>query len=231
MLAREGVRAVEQPLEGRSGVFALLTGLPPVEAALVDRLGQFFHGPDVGIKRWPCCRGTHSAILAAQALRLAGVTPQQIAAVAVTATPPNDMLFQPRQQRIAPSTAIDAKFSIPFVFAAALLDGDFDLRTTSPQGLVRADILALAAKVEMAKLLPGAPFEALYRVTRTDGTALEQAVTEVPSWRSGDMTLDDLSEKLSTCLASGLRRVPVPSFIAAVAAVARQGVAPLMELL
>src|SRR5690606_2019473 len=34
LLARAGVRAVEQPLEGKSGVFPLLTGKPPLSAPL-----------------------------------------------------------------------------------------------------------------------------------------------------------------------------------------------------
>lgn len=231
LLARLGVRAVEQPLEGDSGVFALLTRAAPRESAIFDRLGHFFHGPDVGIKRWPCCRGTHSAIVAAQALRLGGLTHDEIAGVGVVATPPNDMLFHPRQQRIAPSTAIDAKFSIPFVFASVMFDGNFDLATTNADGLARADILALAAKVEMVDLVPDATFEAQYRVTLRDGSQLEHSVTSVSSWRSGDIVLDDLREKLVTCLGLGRQPVSVDAFMSAVSVVPDQGVAPLMALL
>jgi hypothetical protein len=59
-------------------------------------------------------------VVAAQRLRDKGIVPADIVRVGVEVSPPNDMLFTPRAQRIAPQTAIDAKFSIPFVLAAAL---------------------------------------------------------------------------------------------------------------
>src|SRR5690606_11280510 len=119
LLARAGVEAVESPLEGPSGLFAQLTGRPP-KAAPFNTIGTAFYGPEVGLKRWPSCRGTHTAILASFALRKRGITTADIASVTVHVGPPNDMLFVPRAQRIAPQTAIDGKFSIPFVFASTL---------------------------------------------------------------------------------------------------------------
>lgn len=228
LLARAGVRAVEQPLEGKSGVFSLLTGKPPLSEPLHP--GSLY-GPDVALKRWPSCRGTHSAIVAAQALRDKGIVARDIAHVGVTATPPNDMLFEPRASRIAPGTAIDAKFSIPFVFATALDEGAVSLASFTPDRLTRSETLALAAKIEMTALLDTSDFEARYAITLADGARLEHTVTAIAPWRSGDLALSDLAAKLTDCLGYAGKPVSTEAFLSAIEAVHHTGVDPLMALL
>lgn len=228
LLVRAGVRAVEQPLEGKSGVFAILTGKPPLTEPLT--IGKF-HGPDVAIKRWPSCRGTHSAVVAAQALRESGITARDIAHVAATATPPNDMLFEPRANRIAPQTAIDAKFSIPFVFAAALEEGTVSLASFAPDRLTQSETLTLAAKLEMSALVQTRDFEARYDITLTDGSRHEHTVTAVAPWRTGDITLTDLKPKLADCLSYARNKPLADAVLTAVENIPRDGVDPLMALL
>ncbi|MHA6299999.1 MmgE/PrpD family protein [Devosia sp. CAU 1758] len=229
LLARAGVRAVEQPLEGRSGVFAQLTRNGPLEQALLDSLGVHFAGPSVAVKRWPSCRGTHSAIVAAQTFRRKGVLAGSIARVDVTATPPNDMLFLPRQSRIAPATSIDAKFSIPYVFAAAMTRDTVDLGAFAEAVRGDAAILDLARKVEMRELVTSAGFEARYEIALLDGTRLVETVIAVPEWRTADMQLTDLAPKLGNCL--GIVGVDVGAFLDAVRSIETNGVAPLIEFL
>lgn len=229
LLARAGVRAVEQPLEGRSGVFAQLTGKGPQENALSDDLGIQFAGPSVAVKRWPSCRGTHSAILAAQALREKGVSAASIARVEVTATPPNDMLFVPRESRVAPSTAIDAKFSIPYVFAVAMTRDEVDLGAFGDAPRGDAGILQIARRVEMRELVASTAFEARYDVDLVNGTRLVEEVVAVPEWRTSEMQLSDLGPKLGNCL--GIAGVDLDAFLGAVRSIETNGVRPLMQLL
>ncbi len=229
LLARAGVRAVEQPLEGRSGVFAQLTGKGPKEQTLIKELGTRFAGPSVAIKRWPSCRGTHSAIIAALALKQKGVSPATIARVEVTATPPNDMLFVPRQSRVAPATAIDAKFSIPFVFAAAMMRDEVDLGAFSEAPRRDAAILDLAQRVELRELVPSARFEARYEIELMDGARHVEQVETVPEWRTAEVQLHDLKPKLANCL--GAAAVDVGAFLDAVGNLEVSGLEPLMRLL
>ena len=229
LLARAGVRAVEQPLEGQSGVFAQLTGRGPQEQALLDDLGAHFAGPSVAVKRWPSCRGTHSAIVAAQFLRKKGVTAKAIADVQVTATPPNDMLFVPRESRIAPRTAIDAKFSIPFVFASAMTRDEIDLAAFAEEQRKAPAILDLAQRVEMKELVAGGRFEARYEVTLANGTTRVEEVVAVPEWRASDMELGDLRPKLANCLSpSG---IDVDAYLDAISNIETHGIKSVMKLL
>jgi 2-methylcitrate dehydratase PrpD len=57
------------------------------------------------------------------------------------------MLVRPRDQKLRPATAIDAKFSLPFTTAAALIDGEVTLETFRHERLRDERILALAERV------------------------------------------------------------------------------------
>ena len=230
LLARHGVRAVDQPLEGKSGVFALLMGKPPRAESLMDQIGMHWHGPDVSLKRWPCCRGTHSAVVAALHFRKTGVKADQIAKVAVTATPPNDMLFEPRSSRIAPRTAIDAKFSIPFVFATTLGQGSLSLASFATERLAVPATLDLAARVDMAELVENAAFEAIYALTMTDGTTIQYVVDPIPGWRTGDASLDDLWPKVADCIKASASSISLEAYFCALANLEVDGIAPLMAM-
>src|SRR5690606_33550054 len=54
----------------------------------------------------------------------------------------------PPAVRKAPTTVVQAQFSIPFAVAAMLIDGEVTLRHFDAATLQRQDIMALAARVE-----------------------------------------------------------------------------------
>jgi 2-methylcitrate dehydratase PrpD len=62
-------------------------------------------------------------------------------------SPVNQMLCEPLERKQNPVTAIDAKFSLPFVMATALLYGRVTLDHFTPQALADQDVLAIARKV------------------------------------------------------------------------------------
>ncbi|MFD2647142.1 MmgE/PrpD family protein [Devosia albogilva] len=229
LLARAGVVAVVQPLEGPGGVFPILTGNGPRQSAFAG-IGRHFYGPEVGVKQWPSCRGTHSAIVAAQRLRNRGVAPSDLTQVTVSVSPPNDMLFVPRQQRIAPRTAIDAKFSIPFVFATALEHGAVDLASFTPERLTSADTLKLASRIHMdaSPLPPG--IEAVYTLRIANGTSLTEIVNAVPGLRAADTKLEAIAPKLQACLAAGRKPVDCRELLAAVTRLETDSPGDLMRL-
>ena len=230
LLARAGVEAVEAPLEGPSGFFAMLSGKPP-EAEAFTTIGTAFLGPDVGIKRWPSCRGTHSAVLAARAFRDKGIAGSDIAVVSVRVGPPNDMLFVPRAQRTAPQTAIDAKFSIPFVFASVMEAGDLSLSSFAADRLRAPEVLVLAEKVAMSVEPVPKESEAIYTIETRNGGVVNEVIDAVPVWRARDISLSDLTPKLRTCFSFGARSPDVAPFLAAVTNVETQPIELLMRML
>ncbi|HEV7344308.1 MAG TPA: MmgE/PrpD family protein [Devosia sp.] len=230
LLARAGVEAVEAPLEGPSGLFAMLTGKPPRDEAFAT-VGAAFHGPDVGIKRWPSCRGTHNAVLAAQAFRDLGFAGADIATVRVQVGPPNDMLFVPRAQRVAPQTAIDGKFSIPFVFASVMQSGDLTLASFTPEQLRSPGTLALAGRVTMADEPVPKGSEAIYMIETGAGAVHSEVIDTVPVCRARDISLSDLAPKLQACFRFGSRLPNLPAFLAEMVRLESQPIVSLMRLL
>jgi 2-methylcitrate dehydratase PrpD len=151
LLASGGVRGFEQPLEGRAGFYQLFAGGRFEPAELLDGLGRSFLIEELSFKPWPCCRGTHAYIEAAQYLRrLHRIAVTDIEKVIIQAGPVQRMLCEPLARKQAPTTIIDAKFSLPYTIALALLQDHIDLDSFAPQRLHDPARLALAARCEIA---------------------------------------------------------------------------------
>jgi 2-methylcitrate dehydratase PrpD len=145
LLARSGARAFAEPLEGKAGFFAVYGGGPPRES-LTAELGKYFLGDQVSFKPWPACRGTHPYIEAALTLR-EGLDLDEIVSIEAETGPIQEMLIRPQPAKAAPARAIEAKFSIPYTVAAALIDGEVTLATFLPQRLEDQATRDLAIKV------------------------------------------------------------------------------------
>jgi 2-methylcitrate dehydratase PrpD len=147
LLAQRGVTGFEGVFEGKAGLFALFANGLYDEAELTADLGQRFHGERLSFKPWPCCRGTHPFVEAALALREAhGLQPNMIAEIVMTGGGVQRMLAEPAAQKQAPRTVIDAKFSLPFTTALALIEGEVTLDSYAPDRLTDPGVLALAAR-------------------------------------------------------------------------------------
>ncbi|NBC36044.1 MmgE/PrpD family protein [Novosphingobium sp. FSY-8] len=145
-LAREGVAGFEQPIEGRSGFYAVFAGGQFDADDLTGDLGARYWIDELTYKRWPSCRGTHPFIEMALALR-GQIGAAAVTAVAVGIDDVQTMLTEPLPRKQAPATAIDAKFSIPFTTALALVRGRVGLDDFGPDSLADPDVLAMAARV------------------------------------------------------------------------------------
>jgi 2-methylcitrate dehydratase PrpD len=149
-LAERGVHGFHRPFEGEAGLFALYAHGAYEPAALLDDLGQRYEGVALSYKPWPSCRGTHAAIAAALSARDEGIDPSTVTDVVVAGPALNRMLCEPRAQRVAPRTAIDAKFSLPYTVARTLIHGAPGLDAFTPAALADPVVGALAARVRYA---------------------------------------------------------------------------------
>ncbi|MEO6388912.1 MAG: MmgE/PrpD family protein, partial [Croceibacterium sp.] len=122
LLAAAGAQAFTDPLGAEGGFFDVYGG-GNHNAALLSGLGEQFVGAKVSFKPWPACRGTHAYIEAALHLR-PNVNVGDIASIEVDVGPIQQMLVRPLGES---PPATQAKFSIPFTVAVALLEGEVDL--------------------------------------------------------------------------------------------------------
>jgi 2-methylcitrate dehydratase PrpD len=148
MLAALGVRGFDRPFEGKAGFYRLYADGAYDAETILDRLGEHFWIEQLSFKKWPACRGTHPFIEAVQALRAAhGIRSQDVVAITATGGEVQTMLAEPIERKRAPAVTIDAKFSIPFAIAAALVDDEVTLDSFDAQALADPAKLAMAAKV------------------------------------------------------------------------------------
>jgi 2-methylcitrate dehydratase PrpD len=148
LLAKQGVVGFPQPMEGKAGLFNLYARGNYDPTILTAELGRTFEGAYVSFKPWPSCRGTHSYIDAVlQIVDAHNLKPSDVEAIKVVVSPVNEMLCEPLESKQNPVTAIDAKFSLPFVVATALLYGRVTLDHFTPQALADQDVLEVARKV------------------------------------------------------------------------------------
>lgn len=151
LLARDGVRGFELPLEGRDGFYRLYAGGHHDPVALLGDLGHRFFIEQLSFKPWPACRGTHAYIELALGLAKAhGLDWRSIERVELCAAEINRMLAEPIERKRSPRTVIDAKFSLFFTVALALVRGRATLDDFTAAALDDAQIRALAARVHVS---------------------------------------------------------------------------------
>lgn len=148
LLAREGFTANPGAFEHPQGFFEVFNGPGTYDA---DRLFENWADPleleDEGIvvKSYPCCGSTHAAIKAALLLRAeASLKPGEIASVEVL----------PHGRRLKhtdtphPRTELQAKFSVQYVVARALLDGAVKLEHFEEAAISEAAVTDLLTRMQ-----------------------------------------------------------------------------------
>lgn len=213
LLAQRGVTGFEYPLEGKAGFFATFARDQYDPRLLLDKLGESFEIERISFKPWPSCRGTHAAIEAALACR--GVDAdlhRRIEQVTIEGGPMLRMLAEPAASKRRPDTAIGAKFSLPFTVAHALVHGRVGLQSFLPEGLSDANVLALAAKVDVNITARGATdIGAHIHVELKSGSPREREVSIPLGSPTHPLNKRELVEKFVECAGLALRPLSNPA--------------------
>ncbi|MHA1569595.1 MAG: MmgE/PrpD family protein, partial [Alphaproteobacteria bacterium] len=163
-LAREGFVGSSAPFDGRFGLFNIFGGKFTDWVDLghaTAGLGSVWELLETGIKPYPTCHLTHAAIDAALALR-DQIDIGQIESI--EARVPHQAfgtVCEPEANKKRPTSAYDAKFSLHYLVAAALVTGRITLDELEPEFFTDPDILALTGKVSF-KDYPDSPFPKAY---------------------------------------------------------------------
>lgn len=148
LLAQDGFTANESIMGGELGFCSMFSGgkVKGLENNEQD-LGESWHivSPGISFKAYPSCRSTHSSIDASIYLRnVAGINADQVAKIICKANPRNPQLARLRR----PKSGSEAKFSIPYCIAVALLRGKVSLEDFTDEKVADAEAQALLSKVE-----------------------------------------------------------------------------------
>lgn len=150
LLAKDGIRGFDEPLEGKFGLFNLYAKGNYNPDILLKDLGTVFESAAISFKAWPSCRGTHpyiEAVLSIAEENNIKAADIESVKVIVGEKSINRRLCEPLEKKQHPTVGIDAKFSIPFTVATALIYGEVTLDHFTPRALKNADVLNMAEKV------------------------------------------------------------------------------------
>lgn len=148
LLAMQGFRGSEQPIEGDAGALVNFgTDVRPEE--LTQGLGSEWLMLETGFKPYPSCRLTHAPTDLCLDLRQElHRAPGGDETVRVVISPRADSIVGGTSpQKIRPQSVVDAQFSVRHQCAVALLDGE--VRWSSYADLARPDVIDLAERLEI----------------------------------------------------------------------------------
>lgn len=142
-LAEQGITGSPNLLEGPMGWLQVVVG-DGASPGFFDDLPQAWHLDEVYIKPHAACSLSHTSIDAALELRGQGWSAEQITEVTVSTH-----VFADRLTGQAPESTQGAKFSIPWMVAAALLDGEVFIEQSNESALQDQRYRDLARKVRV----------------------------------------------------------------------------------
>ncbi|GAC1038679.1 MmgE/PrpD family protein [Pseudomonas sp. No.117] len=150
LLAERGFTASSDALEHPQGFYEVFNGRGHYDAtrALADWGAPLdIEYPGIGIKLYPCCDSTHASLDALFSLqREAGFTAADVETVRVRIHP----LRLTHVNRPELRNALDAKFSVQYCLARALLDGRIVLDSFTPEAYEDPAAQALMTRIDAA---------------------------------------------------------------------------------
>lgn len=148
LLARRGLKGFREPFEGKLGFYYAYFGGKYNASAVLEGLGTEFEAAKLIFKPWPCCMGNHGCINAAlELIKNYDIDPEDIRVIHAEVPSVTKVVLEPLDLKKHPQNAINAKFSLPFTVATAIIDGDVTLSSFTPDALRRENVLRLADKI------------------------------------------------------------------------------------
>jgi 2-methylcitrate dehydratase PrpD len=147
LLAAMGLEGPREILEGRFGFLDAMTPMARPALVLAD-LGRRFAVMESAFKVHAACGILFTAIDACLTLRAEhGLDPGRVEAIEVAL--PDWVRDDPVFARLRPQTVGEARFSVPFVVAAALVHGEVSPRQLSAEGMADPRIRAIEDRVRV----------------------------------------------------------------------------------
>ena len=211
-LARRGMTGDPAILEAPLGYFAMFSYGQAAFDGIRDTLGTPYDvvSPGMNVKRYPCCYATHRAadavldLVREHELRAADV------ASADVVVPPGGLAAVTRDR---PRTGLEGKFSLPYVVAAAILDGRVTLDTFTDEMVQRPEAQALLRAVRPVED-PAIPVEfnaieegyVVVKIRRRAGAVLERRVDNPRGAPQNPLSRDEVRDTFRDCARRVLSR-------------------------
>lgn len=203
LLAKKGLKArFDMPLEGKLGYYHAYGHGDYTPERITEGLSEIYESSKISFKPWPSCRGTHPYIdMMIHIMKENNISFDSIEKVHVVVSPLNEMLFNPPEVKYKPSSAINAKFSIPFTTGIAAKYGTVGLEHFTSEFFENKDIISLASKISFEVNHGCKKTEALHgRMTIVaNGKEYSHEVKNPKGSIENPMTNEEFKQKFISC--------------------------------
>lgn len=205
ILARAGMTGPERILDARDGGLYRAVSDSWDLSLLTEGLGERFEILNIDKKPYPCCRTTHHAIDGALALR-DKIALNEISGILVETYEVGVLQCGFPEY---PQSAVEAKFSIPYTVAAALVRGRVSLAEFNKDVLEDSQVRAIAA---LTTVVSSPLFSERYparwgcrlKITCKNGEVLEQQIDDMSGSRARPLTEEQELGKFKALAAEAL---------------------------
>lgn len=197
-LAKEGFTADLQPIEGRFGLMDALCGVGAYDVSVLTKgMGEPLRlkQPGITIKPYPNCWAHHKVLQALlEMVQQYHIKAEQVEAIYADLQPD-----KPTYRYLEPKTDLEARYSLGYGIALAVLDGELTLEQYAPQRIRRADTLEMMRKI-IHTPKETAALQQVITVVLKDGRRYESSV----KYSKGHpvyhpLTLEEVKEKYRIC--------------------------------
>lgn len=203
-LAEAGVTGPHDVLQGRHGVFEALGDGGETPLKRFATFGEQWEINAVSIKPFPACHFTHASIDCALDLYAEGIVASEIEHIQIRLPEATwDLVTRPWEAKLAPRSSYEVRFSIPWLVALGLLDGDVRRSTFTDHLTSRADVRDLVQRVSVVPWTQGGypyAFPGEVQVRMSDGTTFTQAYRINRGHPDRPLDDPDLTAKVRDCL-------------------------------
>jgi len=204
MMAEKGVTGIDKAFEGQYGFMNTYFGGRYDRENIVAGLGSEFLGSGTLYKRWPCVGTAHSHMKAAiDIVTRNNIKPDEIAEIKLHVGDYHDLMCQPLEERRAPATLADAKFSLPYLVSVAMVRRGMSVTDFTEAALQDKQVLAVGKKMTLVRdvaldwkleLPPGR-----VEITTRDGGRWIEEGHRVPGNADNPMNWEDVCVKFFEC--------------------------------
>ncbi len=214
LMAQKGITGAENCFEGEYGLFKLYHNGFYNSKALTADIGTYFECANISIKPYPCCRGVHAYIDAAEKMvKEHYLQPGDIARITIICSKVHDqVLCSPLEVKCNPRNLVDAQFSTPWGVAAVIAEGKVSLEHFTEAAIHNSRIKQISARIRVEiednpaithVIEPGK-----VRITTTDGRSYYQQIDHAlgsPQW---PLSYERCAEKFLDCALYSARPIP-----------------------
>jgi len=207
LLAKCGFMSSKRILEGKSGFCNVFSMEPKIDEVTRD-LGQFMCLPQIRLKLYPCCAGSHAAIFATeQIMKQNSVKANEISEIKISCDPQMRKILTFDQ----PNNIDEAKFSVQFPVALICMKKKVTLPEFTTDNLNDTDIQNLMPKVQLIaedglKAKSVHSRTAIVEIRLKDGRSFVNRCDHPPGTPKNQISEADIYEKYRTCAEMVLKK-------------------------